>query len=118
MLELPQITRGDDWNYVATFTLTSGSLVGCKVWMTLKTSLALTDDQASIQISTDPLIGGVTVIDATTASFVMMAAQTAALSARGYYVDIQALTQLGVVITCKNLQQRTTVVADVTRAIA
>lgn len=116
-LILPQIVRGDDWDYVVTFTLSSGSLVGCKVWMTLKTDMNLTDGQAAIQVSTDPAVGGVTVIDATTAEFVLTASQTAALEPGSYYVDIQAKTQAGAVITCKNLQKRTIVAADVTRAI-
>jgi hypothetical protein len=116
VVALPTIRRGDDWDYVGTFALTTGSLVGCTVWMTLKNALSDADAAAVLQISTTG--GGVTVVGATTLELVLTAAQTAALVPKKHWVDIQVKTPGGKIITVDNLAEATVVEADVTRAIA
>jgi hypothetical protein len=117
VISLPSIRRGDDWEYVGTFTVGAGTLIGCTVWMTLKRALS-DADPGLLQIRSDGLTPGVTILSSTTLRLALTHTQTATLPARRLYVDIQILTPAGKVITVEELEETVTVKGDVTLSVA
>ena len=117
MIQLPDIRRGDDWEYVGTFTVGSGTFIGCTAWMTLKRTLA-DADPGVLQIRSDGVSPGITILSSTTLRLAITHTQAALLPAKRLYVDIQLLTPAGKIVTVEDLEQTVLVQGDVTRSVA
>jgi hypothetical protein len=103
--------RGDDWSHQATFTLVTGSLVGSKIWFTIKTRESDADSAALLQLNT--VTGGVVIDDATHATVTLTAAQTELLTPGTKFYDMAVLTSGGKNYTA--VKGRFIVVSDVTQ---
>lgn len=104
------LRRGDDWSLPATFTLLSGTIIGAKLWMTIKSDLA-DPDPGLVQITTTG--GGIVIDDGTHATFTLTAAQTALLPATTLCYDVQIKLPGGGVYTTQSGPLR--VLPDATR---
>jgi hypothetical protein len=93
------VMRGDDFDKIMDLSFATGDLTGVtKIWMTVKFT-GQTDEDAAIQITTDPS-DGVTVLDATSARFFVSNTIMAGLEVTGRYrYDVQCLLASGEIKT-------------------
>jgi hypothetical protein len=117
VIPLPPIRRGDDWEYVGTFTVGAGTLIGCTVWMTFKARLS-DPDPGVLQIRSDGVTPGITILSATTLRLALTHEQTALMPPDRLLVDIQILTPAGKVVTVDRLNDTVEVKGDVTRSVS
>lgn len=108
------IQRGDDTPFTITFSPADTSIVGGKVWLTIKKRESDSDSAALLRVNTedDPAI--LHIDDATHASGELPAAKTARLPIGTWVYDVQARTPDGKIRTTQ--RGRAVVEFDVTRA--
>jgi hypothetical protein len=122
---LPNIRAGDDYSIkliVQKPDLTLQNITGYKFWLTLKTSFALNDAEATLQFITTVGSNPNDNAAAGECYIYVSGAQTKTIPAGSYYYDIQQKTLDGGITTIvppiEDYKDKIIVVPEITKAIA
>jgi hypothetical protein len=124
MVKVPIIYRGDDWEYVHTVSVSSGSITGARISMTWKYAdgaASAADSAAAAKIATDTnaaTVGKITILTGTTFRAEIPSVFTKTITPGQLVVDIQYELPSGKVKTEQNLDKNTRCDWDVTRDTA
>lgn len=95
-------------------SMSTGTLVGCVVWLTMKERISQADDEAALQLSTTD--GTIEIVDGSHVRLKFKSKATKFLCHPSYFVDVQIKTPDGEICTVEDLADVIKVRDEVTRS--